>query len=224
LGKDEGKHASDEEDTSEPDKMVKNYVKWMKLLMLSCFVQEAVKLSIIGKLCKVMKKDGTHIHQLNLSKLVDVGLSGGQRETSEVIVDVIAKKIVKLPGVDLGPLLVVPVDRGLRPTEALAAMEQEGARASFSVLGGGHQARARRKVLGDDKYKELIRANPGVTNPLCWVYATGILDAIDEFEVILTYNTFFICTLINTDLLEGRRDEEEACRWRRSFELWRQQL
>ncbi len=200
MGKDKGKHASDE-DTSEPDKTVKNYVKWMKLLMLSCFVQEAVKLSIIGQLCKVLKKDGTHIHQFNLDKLVDVGLSGGQRETVEETVDLLAEKIKKAPGMDLGPLLVVPVDRGLRPIEALAAMEQDGAR--FAVMGGGHQARARRKVAGQEKNKELLRANPGVTRPLCWVYATGILQLIDDFEVILIYNTFFICTLINTNILEG---------------------
>ena len=71
----------------------------MKLLMLSCFVQEAaVKLGIIGLLCKVKKQDGTHIHQMKLDKLVDVGFSGGQRDNVEAIVDLIAKKIVALPG------------------------------------------------------------------------------------------------------------------------------
>ena len=104
--------------------------------MVSCFVQEAaVKLGIIGMLCKVNKKDGTHIHQMSLTKLLDVGLSGGQRDNVERIVDLIAKKIVEAPGMDLGPLLVVPQDRGLRPQEALAAMENE--LANFSVLGGG---------------------------------------------------------------------------------------
>ena len=163
--------------------------------MLSCFVQEAaVKLGIIGLLCKVKKQDGTHIHQMKLSKLVDVGLSGGQRDNVEAIVDLIAKKIVEAPAMDLGPLLVVPVDRGLRPIEALAAMDNKTP--TFSVLGGGHQARARRKVSQQEKHKEMLRKNPGVTTPFCWVYAMGILQLIDEFEVILTYYTFFICTLI----------------------------
>jgi hypothetical protein len=194
----------------------------MKLLMLSCFVQEAaVKLGIIGLLCKVKKHDGTHIHQMSLTKLGDVGLSGGQRDNVEGIVDLIAKKIVEAPGMDLGPLLVVPLDRGLRPMEALAAMDNDSA--TFSVLGGGHQARARRKVSQLEKHKELLRKNPGVTTPFCWVYAMGILQLIDEFEVILTYYTFFICTLIKTNILEGGRDQEEARCWCSIF-CRRQQL
>jgi hypothetical protein len=181
VDKDDGKDDPDDEDTSEPDKTVKNYVTDNSTD--SCFVQDAVKLGIIGLLCKVIK-NGSHIHQLPLKNLVDTGLSGGQRETKEDIVDLIATKIVQAPAMDLGPLLVVPVDKGLRPKEALAAMDQDGVK--FSVMGGGHQARARRKVASQEKYKELIKANPGVILPTCWVYAMGILDLIDKYEVILT--------------------------------------
>jgi hypothetical protein len=93
--------------------------------VLSCFLQAAVKLRIIGVLCKV-KKGGSHIHQLRLEQIVDVGLLAGQRDTSDATVDVITQKILDAPGMDLGPLLVVPVDRTLKPSEVLTALAQEG--------------------------------------------------------------------------------------------------
>jgi hypothetical protein len=93
--------------------------------VLSCFLQAALKLRIIGTLCKV-KKDGSHIHQLRMEQIVDVGLQGGQRDTDNATVDRITKKILAAPGIDLGPLLVVPLDRGLRPGEVLTALAQDG--------------------------------------------------------------------------------------------------
>ena len=57
----------------------------------------------------------------------------------------------------------------------------------MTVMGGGHQARARRRV--GQQIPELIKTYPEVMLPACWVYAMGGLKVIDEFEVILINNT-----------------------------------
>ena len=59
----------------------------------------------------------------------------------------------------------------------------------MQVMGGGHQARARRKV--SQQHPEVITANPEVARPVCWVYAMGHLQIVDEFEVIPNPNNTF---------------------------------
>ena len=59
----------------------------------------------------------------------------------------------------------------------------------MTVMGGGHQARARRRVGLQNP--ELIKVYPEVMRPACWVYAMGHLQIVDEFEVIPNPNNTF---------------------------------